>query len=59
MAAANSGSVGRGKVFVPVVRDRVKNLQVLKRIFPIMIKVSRPSTSFVNEVDVRTVHAAQ
>ena len=40
MAAANSGSVGRGKAFVPVVHERVKDTQGLKRVLPVLITVS-------------------
>lgn len=59
MAMANSGSVGRGKAFVPVVRDCVKDTQGLKRVFPVSVTVSHPATSCVREVEARAVHAAQ
>jgi hypothetical protein len=59
MAAANSGSVGRGKVFVPVVHDRVKDTQGLKRVTPVLITISHPATSCVREVDARAKHTAQ
>lgn len=59
MAAANSGSVGRGKAFVPVVHDRVKDTQGLKLVTPVSITVGHPATSCVREVDAKAVHAAQ
>lgn len=59
MAAANSGSVGRGKAFVPVVRDRVKDTRGIKRVFPVSITASHPATPCVREVDAKAVHAAQ
>jgi hypothetical protein len=57
MAAANSGSVGRGKAFAPVVHDRVKNTQGLKQVFPVLIAVSH--TALPSCVREETVHAAK
>lgn len=59
MATFNSGSVGRGKAFVPVARDCVKDTLGLKRVFPVSIAVSHPATSCVREVDAKAVHATQ
>lgn len=57
MAAANSGSVGRGKAFVPVARDRVNATQGTKQVFPVSFTACHPATSRVREVGA-TVHAA-
>lgn len=54
---ANSGSVGRGKVFVPVAHDRVNATQGYK-VFPVLVTTNHSVTSCVREVDTQSAHAA-
>lgn len=49
MATFNSGSVGRGKAFVPVAHNRVNATQGSK-VFPVLITINHAATSCVREV---------